>query len=218
MALLISPHHRDAFSHILDEMFALRHKVFVRQLKWQGLKSPDGLREIDEFDSGPCHYLLGFRPDGRVANAVRITGAPDPNVTCDVLAPQMGWRVDRATHYLEMSRMCADPDFSGPDAKIAYLDLMASVADVCTKFGYRGSIGVGAQSEIEKRIRAGDAIQIRAGPFTFPGDSEPSYGIVLESDPDGRLDQIWNLLDRSRHGLQDPDNNPELFVRFRRAA
>lgn len=216
MALLISPHHRKHFSHLLYEMHALRHRVFVGQLKWESLSSPDGVQEIDVFDAGPCHYLLGFSPDGRVVNSMRITGSRDPNVTCDVLAPQMGWEIDRETNYMEMSRMCADPTFQGPDAKIAMLDLVVSLAEVRKKYDYPGGIGIGLQSEIVERIRSGYSMRICAGPFVFPGDAEPSLGIVLENHPNDRFEDAWKLLDPKRHGLMDPDANPEIIERFRK--
>lgn len=55
----------------LDQMHRLRHRVFVDELKWTALASPDGL-EVDDFDDEDAAVYLIACEEGRVHGSLRL--------------------------------------------------------------------------------------------------------------------------------------------------
>ena len=59
MAIVIRPQHRHAFTGLLDQMYRLRHRVFIERLGWK--LDTDGIKEIDQFDDGASLYFASGR-------------------------------------------------------------------------------------------------------------------------------------------------------------
>ena len=105
MILLLNAANRDAFPALMDDMFRIRHEVFVDLKGWEELRRPNG-RETDPWDRADSLYLLSVE-DGRVMGGARFTGAGEPTLAGAILpelfadAPTLGEDV------LEMSRLFA---------------------------------------------------------------------------------------------------------------
>jgi N-acyl-L-homoserine lactone synthetase len=213
MALVIRPEHRARFAGVLDKVFRLRQRVFVDRLGWK-LASNDGVREIDEFDGGPCFHLAVIDPRGEVTATCRLTPSTAPNVTCDVLGPQMGARpFPRAAHIVENSRTCLDLSRPSGLKHDAHLDLRASQQQLCRRMGWTHIVGVGYESMLLQLIRTGMVIEVLAGPWMFPGDREISVGMLGHEDPE-RPEALVEYLGARVDSLQDPESDPTLFARY----
>ncbi len=213
MALVIRPHHRGAFRTLLDEMYRLRHKVFVDRLGWD-LYS-DGLREMDQFDQGGSFHVVGLDREGHVRAASRLTPSHLPNLTCDILGPQMNAPFPRAPHIIEVSRLCADPDFETEQRREIMQDLRIAQVELSRKEGWTHNIGVSKDSHIQPWIRIGAKVEMIGTPFQFPGDQEFSFGWML-SDSEAKPNAIAEFVGATgpaKH-LQDPDADPDLLIRY----
>lgn len=67
---VVTSANRSLYSKALQRMHALRHEVFVEELGWNDLDSPDGL-ECDDFDCADAVYLLACE-DGECFGSVRL--------------------------------------------------------------------------------------------------------------------------------------------------
>lgn len=206
MALLIQPKHHAAFLKVLQDTFRLRRKVFVEQLKWA--LPTRGDEETDQFDMNRASYLVTLGARGQVLAMVRILPSQEPNLSCDVLGPQMGVEMPRGPHIVEMTRLCADPDLTQEDRRAAMLDLRQSIAALCLKRGWTHTVGVGYDHHLQPFIRSGMSVQVLGAPFIFPDDQHLSFAI-LAHDPD-RARRVASGPDC----LQDPDEDPGLLIRY----
>jgi len=71
MIHIINKHNRHLYGCILEDMYRLRHKIFVEQRGWSRLAKIDGL-ERDEFDTDDAIYLLKLSPDMEILGGMRI--------------------------------------------------------------------------------------------------------------------------------------------------
>lgn len=71
MIHVISKYNRHLYDNVLDEMFKLRHDIFVGERGWRKLEQPDG-RERDQFDTDDTIYFLKLDPDMRVLGGMRL--------------------------------------------------------------------------------------------------------------------------------------------------
>lgn len=215
MSLLVRPCHRRRFLAVLNDSFRLRREVFVDQLGW---RLPDADRtaqtglEYDVFDGDEAYYLVHLNAAGRAIATVRITPSTAPNLSCDVLGPQMGVAMPRAPHIVELSRMCADPRLSREERREVMLELRVCVGLLFMKQGWTHSIGVGYDCHIQPFVRSGMTVQVLGAPFVFPGDTQLSFAIMA-TDPE-RPQRVAELLAGGPPRLEDPDEDPLLFDRF----
>lgn len=213
MALLIRPEHRNHFSNVLEQVYRLRQRVFVDRLGWR-IPGNDGKRECDNYDLGQCYHLAAFDDAGQVRATIRLTSSLDPNVSCDVLQARMGGRpFPRAPHIAESSRVCLDPDLDGEEKHEIYLDLRVSAREFRKSMGWTHMIAVGYESQLDRWVRSGMALQILSGPMMLPGDKEIAMGVLSWEDPE-RPDAVTQYLGGRAGSLQDPAGDPSLLSRF----
>jgi len=96
--------YRDA----LEQMYRVRHRLFVDQMKWEALRKPDG-REIDQFDNENAIYLLLIE-DGQVTGSHRLLPTTGPHLFSDVfpdMCEQRGRQTGPAVY--ELNRTGMDP-------------------------------------------------------------------------------------------------------------
>ncbi len=215
MSLLVRPNHRQRFGAVVNESFRLRREVFVERLGW---RLPDADRtaqtglEYDVFDNDAAFCLVHLNAAGRAIATVRITPSTAPNLSCDVLAAQMGVVMPRGPHIVEMSRMCSDPRLSREERREVMLELRACIGMLFLKQGWTHSIGIGYDYHIQPFVRSGMTVQVLGPPFVFPGDSQISFAI-LASDPE-RPQRVAELLAGGWPSLEDPEDDPSLFARY----
>jgi acyl-homoserine lactone synthase len=83
MIYVIDKNNRDAFAEQLEEMYRIRHDIYVGRRGWKALAKPDG-RDIDQFDTEDTVYLLGLDDKGRVLSGLRLNPTTGPHLIRDV--------------------------------------------------------------------------------------------------------------------------------------
>src|SRR6185369_2500150 len=113
------------YGEALEEMFRLRHDVYVKERNWTDLARPDGL-ERDQFDNENATYLIAF-DDGRVSGSVRLLPTVTPHLLGD-LFPQLceAQPVPRSEDIMEITRLCAHADYRQPGKKSFVIDRLAT--------------------------------------------------------------------------------------------
>lgn len=56
---------------IFEDLFRLRHDIYVARRKWKALQHDSGL-ERDAYDNSDAVYLLGFSPEGGITCGLRL--------------------------------------------------------------------------------------------------------------------------------------------------
>ena len=105
MILLLNAANRDAFPALMDDMFRIRHEVFVDLKGWEELRRPDG-RETDPWDRADSLYLLAVDGD-RVLGGARFTGGHGPTLAGAILPELFADAPPIGEDLLEMSRLFA---------------------------------------------------------------------------------------------------------------
>jgi acyl-homoserine lactone synthase len=83
MIYVIDKHNREAFHVQLEEMYRIRHDIYVGRRGWKALERPDG-RDVDQFDRENTVYLLGLEPGGHVTAGLRLNPTTGPHLIRDV--------------------------------------------------------------------------------------------------------------------------------------
>lgn len=104
MHYVIDRRNRAAYTAQIEEMYRLRHRIYVKGRGWSALAKPDG-REIDQFDTDDAVYLLGLDEDGRVQSGVRLVPTTGPHLMRDVFPHALSWgRVPNDERIYEFTR------------------------------------------------------------------------------------------------------------------
>ena len=97
------------YPDLFEQIHRLRHKVFVEEMGWEELRSPDG-REIDQFDTDHAVHHVAVR-NGIVAGYQRLLPTIHPHLFSSELrnfcaeAPPVGGTI------WEVTRYCVAPAF-----------------------------------------------------------------------------------------------------------
>ncbi|HEX3810299.1 MAG TPA: acyl-homoserine-lactone synthase [Rhizomicrobium sp.] len=79
MIYVVDKNNREAFDVQLEDMFRIRHDIYVGRRGWKALESPDG-RDVDQFDTEDTVYLLGIDALGRVTSGLRLNPTVGPHL------------------------------------------------------------------------------------------------------------------------------------------
>lgn len=90
MFYVIDRSNRCAYADQLDEMFRLRHRIYVERRKWKALARADK-REIDQFDTEDAVYLLAINEIGQVTAGLRLLPTTGPHLIRDVFPHAVEW-------------------------------------------------------------------------------------------------------------------------------
>jgi len=83
MIYIIDKRNRQGFRIQIDEMYRIRHDIYVGRRGWKALARPDG-RDVDQFDTDDTVYLLGLDECGRVIAGLRLNPTTGPHLIRDV--------------------------------------------------------------------------------------------------------------------------------------
>lgn len=72
MMMVLPGSQRRQFSYYFDQLFRLRHQIFIRERGWS-LPSADGEREIDQYDAPDAVYFFDLDDDDGIRGSVRMT-------------------------------------------------------------------------------------------------------------------------------------------------
>lgn len=81
MIFVLEGSQRRRLGYYFEQMFSLRHQVFIKELGWN-LPVSGADREIDEYDVDEAVYLLDITDDGALHGTVRLT----PSASCSLVA------------------------------------------------------------------------------------------------------------------------------------
>ena len=84
---IVDRSNRSAYSRYVEQMFRLRHEIYVGERAWSDLERADG-REVDAFDTDDAVYLLGLDSDKGVVAGSRLVPSLKPHLLSDVF-PQL---------------------------------------------------------------------------------------------------------------------------------
>ena len=125
------------YKDALQDMFHLRHRIFVERMGWEDLRKPDRL-EKDQFDTDDAIYLLLTQDDGRVIGTHRMLQTNKPHLFSDVFAKYCAVKgVQRGDRIVELTRTCVDEEGLDKAAtEMARKHLMAGLFEFCLRAGY----------------------------------------------------------------------------------
>lgn len=185
MIIVVDGLNRDRYSRLLDEMFALRARVFGKRLGWE-VDIKDG-KEIDQFDALDPAYVIGVNDDGRVVSCVRALQTTGPHMLSDVFSAILdGEKPLRSPTLWESTRFCVDTEVLGRGKtrnSVAYAtcELMAA------------SLEYAQESGISDIVTVIDPVMDRV---LKRSDCAP-YGYVGKTTPMGKVPAMAALLDCS---------------------
>lgn len=131
MIHIVRPSNRHLYEHELEQLYRLRHDIFVGERDWKDLARPDG-REIDDYDNEDTVYCIAL--DGeRIVGGHRLYPTTKPTMMGEIfphLAEVRGIPED-ATIW-EWSRYFVVKDKR--DGTLNY-ELLAAVQELCLDEG-----------------------------------------------------------------------------------
>lgn len=83
MIYVIDKSNRHAYERQLEDMFRIRHDIYVTRRGWRALAKPDG-RDIDQFDTDETVYLLGINDAGEVTAGLRLNPTVGPHLIKEI--------------------------------------------------------------------------------------------------------------------------------------
>lgn len=142
MIHVINKYNRQLYGDLLEDMYRLRHDIFVDQKKWYKLRQKDGL-EQDQWDNEDTTYLLKVSPEGKILGGMRMyptTGETQLSTifrdTC-VLEQQPS-----APNHYEWSRyFIADPTYRGARGKPVHMELYTGILEYAVASGIQSLSG-----------------------------------------------------------------------------
>lgn len=138
MIHVINKINRHLYLSVLEEMFQLRHEIFVDGRGWKKLAKPDGF-EIDQFDNENTTYFLKLDPDMHIIGGVRLcptTAQTQLNTifkdTCVFEQQPVG-----IEHYEWSRYFIADPIYRSATGKPVLYELYTGVLDYALSIGIK---------------------------------------------------------------------------------
>ncbi len=183
MIIVIDGMNRHRYTRLLDEMFALRARVFGQRLGWE-VQIKDGL-EIDQYDALDPAYVIGLNDDNKVISCVRALQTTGPHMLSDVFSSILGGEPPlRSATLWESTRFCVDTDVlergaSRHSISYATCELMAA------------SLEYARASGISDIVTVIDPVMNRV---LKRSDCAP-YGYVGQTTPMGKVSAMAALLD-----------------------
>lgn len=183
MIIVIDGLNRHRYTQLLDEMFALRARVFGQRLGWE-VNIQDG-REMDKYDGLDPAYVIGVNDENRVVSCVRALQTTGPHMLSDVFSNILdGEPPLRSATMWESTRFCVDTEVldrgdSRNSISYATCELMAA------------SLEYASDSGISDIVTVIDPIMNRV---LKRSDCVP-YGYVGKTTPMGKVSAMAALLD-----------------------
>jgi N-acyl-L-homoserine lactone synthetase len=171
MIIVVDGINRHRYSRILDEMFALRARVFGRRLGWD-VEINDG-KEVDQFDALDPAYVIGLNDDRRVVSCVRALQTTGPHMLWDVFSDLLdGEPPLRSATLWESTRFCVDTEAlergtSRNSVSYATCELMAASLEYARDSGISDIVTV-IDPVMNRVLRRSDC-----APYDYVGSTKP---------------------------------------------
>lgn len=165
--------------HFLDQMFALRAKIFGERLGWDVNTDED--RERDRFDDLNPTYVLALTKHDEVVGSARLLPATGPTMLSSIFPELLvGAEYTPHAHMVESSRFCVDTTVEG--SKNAGLHqvtrlMFAGILEWCLSSGHNEVVTV-TDIAVERILsRAGWPLR-RFGPPQTIGETIALAGLL----------------------------------------
>lgn len=103
MIYVVDRHNRAGFTAQLEQMFRLRHEIYVKRRGWKALEKADG-RDIDQFDTDDTVYLLSIDDVGSVCGGLRLNPTTGPHLIRDVFPQTVTGEIPAGGNIYEFTR------------------------------------------------------------------------------------------------------------------
>jgi len=143
--VLVQQHNAHEYSHLIDEMFRLRARIFRDRLKWD-VHVADG-KERDKYDDEGPVYLIYADDDARdVIGSLRLLPTTGPTLLADTFADTCPDAVQLSAPTIwECTRFCLDDKLlkreNREELHFASGVLIAALGDVAIKAGIESVLG-----------------------------------------------------------------------------
>jgi acyl-homoserine lactone synthase len=107
MLVLIPGSEISRHKDLMDQVFRLRHAIFVEEKGWDDLRQPDGL-ERDRFDDAHAVHQICLRDD-EIVGYQRLLPTKRPHLLTEVLADLCRHQPPRGPRVFEWTRFCVAP-------------------------------------------------------------------------------------------------------------
>lgn len=192
MILIIDGLNRHRYGRVLDEMFALRARVFGDRLGWE-VEIADG-KEIDQFDALDPAYVIGLNDEGQVVSCVRALQTTGPHMLSDVFSDILdGEPPLRSATLWESTRFCVDTEAldrgkSRNSVSYATCELMAASLEYAKNSGITDIVTV-IDPIMNRVLKRSDC-----APYDYVGKTTPMGKVAamaaLLDCTDDRIDRI----------------------------
>ena len=104
MIYVIDKRNRKGFRPQIEQMFRLRHDIYVGRRGWKALERADG-RDVDQFDTDATVYLLSIDDAGQVTGGLRLNPTTGPHLIRDIFPHTVaGEEIPVGDHIYEFTR------------------------------------------------------------------------------------------------------------------
>jgi acyl-homoserine lactone synthase len=106
MIHLVTPENDHFYRNEMEQVYRLRHQVFVDEMGWKNLAKSDG-REIDQFDNKHAVHML-YEEGGKVLGYQRFLPSTRPHLLSEVMPHLCEVARPEGAHIWEWTRFCVD--------------------------------------------------------------------------------------------------------------
>jgi len=175
----------DTADHIdeMEQVWRLRHRVFVEEKGWHDLARPDG-REIDQFDHEEAVHLCVMR-GSRVVAYARLLPTTRGHLLSDVLPELCRLRdVPRGEDTMEWTRHCVDPDHRGSTFAMgeAERELVLGIVEWASANGIDHLTAEGHPVWVSRLLRLGFGVEPLCLPTPIAGEMAMGMHITIAED------------------------------------
>lgn len=165
------------YAEEMQQMFMLRHRIFVERLGWEALRKPDGI-EKDQFDTDDTIYLLLIE-EHVVVGCHRLLPTTKPHLFSEIfhyLCDVKG--VLRAENVYELNRTCVDLETLSPDrCRWARQAVMVGLMEFCLQAGIERLSVLTAPHYISHYLKCGWKIVPLGVPHELDGEIQVAVEI-----------------------------------------
>jgi acyl-homoserine lactone synthase len=191
---VVSQHNRSLYLHEIEAMHRHRHDLFVGQLGWRDLASPDGL-DVDEFDTQDATYLIAIDDEGRMMGSGRLMPSWRRHMLKDLFPHFCSEPVPVGPDIWEWTRH-APPGRAYPRETNLAVNLALNIA-VVEFAGARGIVGITGLLEA-RMVPYALSIGWRNRPLGAPKSYAEGTAVALLNELwTGQLDAFRTLAGRS---------------------
>jgi len=185
MLYWITPATRSLFEADLDEMFRVRKRIFIDELKWD--LTPTGEWEKDQFDDDATMYLVARDEEGAFVGGSRLSLTTRPHMMSDVFAHLCDRPWPTGPDVWETSRYFIAPEMrKSPKRSLAHAEMICGQMEAALLHGVTRLIGVVETAILPKLLNPGWEVE----PLGLPKDV-------------GGVSAVASVIHVSAHGLSN---------------